>query len=192
MKRFSNFKILARAVGVIGAVVIVVSGVTFAALQSQQIKLTGNTIETATANLQISADGTTYAPSLAGFDFANLVPGGQPVPQNGYTVFLKNTGATPLALKLAISSTPSNPNGVDTAKVNVILTSLAGGGPQSFSLQSLVAGSATSGVSINTPSILMPGQAVQYVLQASMAIDAVTGSSATVGNIDFAFSGLAV
>jgi hypothetical protein len=48
VKRSKNFKALARALGVVSAVVVVVSGVTFAALQSQQNVLAGNTIETAT------------------------------------------------------------------------------------------------------------------------------------------------
>src|SRR5438309_2343932 len=121
MKISKNFRALGRAVGVVAGVVIVVSGVTFAALQSQQDKLTGNTIETATANLQLSTDGSNYATSQAGFDFSNIVPGGQAVPQSGYNVYLKNSGGTPLALKLAVSSTPSNPSNVDLNKVNVIL-----------------------------------------------------------------------
>src|SRR5438270_14076832 len=116
-RKIKNAKALGRAVAVVAAVLIVVTGVTFAALQSQQIKLTGNTIQTATANLQVSLDGVNYASSQAGFNFTNLVPGGQPVPQSGYNLFLKNSGGTPLALKFAVSSTPSNPDNVDLGKV---------------------------------------------------------------------------
>jgi len=73
-------KSLIRAFGVMAAVAVIVSGVTFAALQSQQAKLTGNIIQTATANLQVSPNGSSYANSLDGFAFQNLVPGGVAVP----------------------------------------------------------------------------------------------------------------
>lgn len=191
LKRSKNFKALSRAVGVVAAVVVIVSGVTFAALQSQQNVLAGNTIETATANLQLSTDGTNYGNSHAGFDFNDLVPGGQPEPVAGYPVYLKNAGGTPLSIKLAIISVPSNLDNVDLSKVSILLTTVgSGSGPQSFSLQSLVAGSANGGLAINSGN-LVSGLSQQYKLQVAMSGDAVTGSSASLSNIDFAFSGLA-
>ncbi|MGC1177221.1 MAG: hypothetical protein WA843_04075 [Candidatus Saccharimonadales bacterium] len=190
MKRSKHLKVLLRALFVIAATVIVVSGVTFAALQSQQIKLTGNTIETATANLQISPDGTNFSTAQTGFDFNNIVPGGGPGPQSS-SIFLKNAGGTTLSLKLAVSSTPVNPNNLDLSKVTVILTPTTGNnGPQSFSLQSLITSNATGGVAITSPAILTPGSKTQFTLQISMTADAVTGPSASLGNIDFAFSGV--
>lgn len=191
MKRFKNFKALARAVGVMAAVVIVVSGVTFAVLQSQQVKLAGNTVQTATANLQISADGTNYASSLPGFSFSGIVPGGSAVPQSGYAIFLRNTGNAPLSLKFAVSSTPSNPDGVDLSKVNIILTPTSTGIPQSFTLQSLVTSGSNGGTAITIPSSLFAGNTATFTLKASMDSDALSGSGASLGNIDFAFSGLA-
>lgn len=186
-----NRWVLLRAVGVIAAVVIIVSGVTFAALQSQQDTLTGNTIETATANLQLSTDGTNYSNTHAGFDFNNLIPGGSAVPTAGYSFYLKNGGGTSLALKMAVSSVPANPDGVDLSKVNVLLTPVGlGTGAQSFTLQSLISGAAT-GLAINSGN-LASGAVQQFKLQVSMASDAVSGSSASLGNIDFSFSGTAV
>jgi len=191
MKLSTNYKALTRAVGVVAATVVVVSGVTFAALQSQQDTLTGNTIQTATANLQLSTDGISYSNSHPGFDFNELVPGGQAVPVSGYPVYLKNAGGTALALKFAVSSLPSNPNNVDLNKVNVLLTTIgSGGAPQSFSLQSLMSASASGGLPI-TSGNLASGATQQYKLQVSMSSDAVTGSSASLGNIDFSFGGLA-
>jgi hypothetical protein len=190
MKRHKQIKWL-RAVAVMAAVVVIVSGVTFAALQSQQAKLTGNTIQTATANLEISPDGNSYSAAQSGYVFSNLVPGGQAMPLNGYSFYLKNSGGTPLALKFAITSVPSNPNNVDLSKVNVIVTPSGGGSPQSFTMQALIGASSTGGLNINTPAMLNPGVAAQYTIQVSMASDALTGSSASLGNIDFAFSGLA-
>jgi hypothetical protein len=187
MKRSKNFKALARALGVVSAVVVVVSGVTFAALQSQQNVLAGNTIETATANLQISTDGTNFSNSHTGFDFNGLVPGGSAVPEAGYPFYLKNAGQTGLALKMAVTSVPSNPDNVDLSKVNVILTTVGNGaGPQTFTLQSLLGGSAPLAIGN-----LDRSNSVGYKLQVSMAGDAVNGNSASLGNIDFTFSGTA-
>jgi hypothetical protein len=191
MKPSKNFKVLARALVVVSAAVIVVSGVTFAALQSQQDTLAGNTIETATANLQLSVDGYSFTNSHAGFDFSNLIPGGQAQPVTGYTVYLKNAGGTALSLKLALTSVPANPNNVDLSKVNVLLTTVGSGtGAQSFSLQALMTASTTGGLDI-TSGNLASGATQQYKLQIAMASDAISGSSASLANIDFAFSGLA-
>ena len=65
-----------RAVVVITAIMAMAGGVTFAALQSPQAKLTGSTIQTATANLQVSSDGINYAAGQQGYAFGGLVPGG--------------------------------------------------------------------------------------------------------------------
>ena len=188
----SKFLPIIRAVGIVAAVMIVVSGVTFATLQSQQVKLTGNTIQTATANLQISPDGIIYSGSQQGFAFSNLVPGGQAMPLSGYSLYLKNAGGTPLALKLALSSVPTNTDNVDLTKVHVILTPADGGSVQNFTLQSLVDASSTGGQSILVPGELMPSASEQYKLQISMESDAVNGPSATIGNLDFSFSGVAL
>jgi hypothetical protein len=191
MKQSKNFKALSRAMGVMAAVVIVVSGVTFAALQSQQVKLTGNVIQTATANLLVSPDGVNYSAAQTGFSFGGLIPGGQAMPTSGYPLYLKNAGGTPLELKFSVSTTPSNPDAVDLNKVNVIITPASGGSPQSFTLAALIAANASGGVTLLTPGSLMPGLSAQYTLQVAMTTDAITGSSASLGNIDFAFTGLA-
>lgn len=183
-----RMKAALRAAGITLAVVIMVSGVTFAALQSQQNVLAGNTITTATASLQLSTDGTTFGNSREGFAFANIIPGGPAMPVAGHAFYLKNSGGTPLTLKLAVTTTPSNLDGVDLAKVNILLTTVGSGtGQQSFNLQSLVG----DGVAI-TGNNLPAGTTQQYKLMASMAADAVNGGSASLGNIDFAISGQAV
>jgi hypothetical protein len=186
VRRIRKIKALLRAGGIVASVAALAGGVTFAALQSQQNVLSGNTIETATANLMLSKDGNSFSNSQTGYDFSNIIPGGPAVPTAGYPIYLKNNGGTPLALKLAVISTPSNPNNVDLSKVNVLLTIVGVTAPvQSFPLQSLVNGSAAFGT-------LDTSNTVEYKLQVSMATDAVTGNSAALGNIDFAFSGSAV
>lgn len=181
---------LIKAIGVTTVMAVMVSGVTYAALQSQQIKFIGNTIQTASANLQLSQDNLSYSNSLSGYVFNNLVPGGASVPTNGYNFYLKNSGGTPLAIKFAVSSAPTNPDNVDLSKVNVILT-YNNGPTQTFDLQNLIAASLTGGLTINAPSAINPGSTAPYNIKVSMATDAITGSSASIGNIDFAFTGIA-
>ena len=194
MKRSTNIKVLSRSVMIMASVIVMASGVTYAALQSQQIKLTGNTIETATANLVVSTDGQFFASSKTGFAFNNLIPGGSPSPWDGYSMWLKNSGGTPLTLKLAVSSVPTNPNNVDLTKVNIILTPIGAnaGAPQTFNLESLISSNLTGGLALTSPVQLFVGNTQQFTIKASMAIDAITSTSASLGNIDFAFTGQAV
>lgn len=179
-----------KAIGVTTLMAVMVSGVTYAALQSQQIKLLGNTIQTASANLQLSQDNLSYSNNLSGYVFNNLVPGGSAVPTNGNNFYLKNSGGTPLAIKFAVSSVPTNPDNVDLSKVSVVLT-YNNGPQQTFDLQSLIAANATGGLAINAPSAINPGSTAPYSIKVSMATDAISGSSASIGNIDFAFTGIA-
>jgi len=190
--RFRKYLPLSRLIGITAAVVVIVSGVTFAVLQSQQVKLTGNTIQTATANLHLSEDGVNYTDTLAGFGFDNLVPGGSAVPTNGDAVFLKNDGGTALTLKLAVSSVPLNPSNVDLSKVHVIVMPVSGGSTQNFTLQSLISSYSTGGQTILTPTQLAINMVAQYRIQVSMDSDAFSGPSASISNVDFSFSGVTV
>ena len=191
MKKRHKIKAIKRAFLSSTLIVLLGSGVGYAVLKSQQNALTGNTISTASASLQISRDGTSYNYLLPGFDFTDIVPGGSPMPIAGQSFHLKNNGATPLALKLSIKTTPQNPDGADLSKVNVLLTTVGSGtGAQSFSLQNLISSNGSGGLDI-TGVNLAPGEARQYKFQVSMAADAINGSSANLSNIDFAFVGIA-
>lgn len=185
-------KSLIRSFGVVAAVLAIASGVTFAALQSQQAKLTGNTIQTATANLQVSPNGTTYANTLEGFAFLNLVPGGVAVPNaDSYAFYLKNAGGTALSLKLAISSIPLNPDNADLTKVHVIFSPTDGSSATNVTLAALIASYSTGGIAVTSASHLNAGSTIKYNIQVVMDIDAVTGPSANISNIDFSFAGTA-
>ena len=191
MTKSKRFRSIRRAILIATLLTGLSGGAAFAVLQSQQNTLTGNTISTATANLGLSTDGTNYTTSQAGFEFANLVPGGPAVPTTGYPFYLKNNGATPLAIKMYVSSTPSNPGNVDLSKVNVILTTVGSGtSPQSFPLESLISAATSGGISISSTA-LNPTYTQQYKLQVSIAADANIQSGASLGNIDFAFRGTA-
>lgn len=190
MKRQSAYNPLLRAVLVMGLTMMLVSGVTFAALQSQQAVLSGNTITSATADLKISTDGTTYTNSRTGFDFSGVVPGGPAAPATGYSIYLKNSGSTSSQLKMAVSTTPTNLSGVDLNKVSVIITRVPGGVSQTLTLASLVAGHTDGGVPLTD--ILPAGSFYQYKLQVMMAADAFSGTGASLSNIDFVFIGTSV
>lgn len=181
-----------KAALIVLSIVAVSGSVSYAALVSQQAKLTGNTVKTATANLQVSNDGVNYSDSLAGYSFTGLIPGGQALPVNGYVVCVKNTGDSALALKFAISSTPLNPDNVDLTKVHVIVTPTSGGSPQNYVMQSLITPVSSGGLAILTPTALLVGESATYHIQISMDIDALSGPSASISNLDFSFSGTAI
>ncbi|MBC7707975.1 hypothetical protein H7Y63_02025 [Polaromonas sp.] len=182
---------IARGTLFIALLLGILSGVTYAALQGQS-KFTGSTIQTATANLVVSRDGTTFSNTQSGLAFMNVIPGGTLSPSPGYPVYLKNAGGTPLSIKLGVSSTPTNPDGVDLAKVSVVLTSTASGQAQTFSLQSLIDSNATGGAIVSILPVLFQQQVHPFTLQVSMTTDAFSGPAASIGAIDFTVTGNAV
>lgn len=190
MSKFTKIQ-AAKLAALITAIVALIGGVAYAALQSQQVKISGNSIQTASANLMISTDGINYSASQPGYTFSGIVPGGPSVPTGGQKVYIKNTGNAPVVLKFFVSPSPTNPDGIDLSKVNVIISLTSGGGSQSFTLQSLISSASTGGSTLNTPLSLAAGATTSYTISVSMAADAITGSSGTIGSIDFLFTGVA-
>jgi len=174
------------------AMVGIIGGVTYAALQSQLGVLQGNSIQTAIASLQVSRDGTTYGSTTDGYAFGNLIPGGQASPSSGYPVYVKNVGTTPLALKFSVGSGIQNPDNLNLAKVHIILTPTSGGGAQSMVLQDLITASSNGGIPVAVASHMLPSQVSSFTLQVSLDADAITGPGASLSNLDFQFGGLAV
>ncbi len=174
-----------RAVGVLGVIGVLVTGVTFSVLQSQQATLTGNTISSASADLRIGTSASTFSASRTGFSFQDIVPGGPAMPVDGYTFYLKNYGTAPLAIKAAIGSIPVNASNVDLSKVTISLTRTDGSAQQAqtATLQALVDG----GTAMVDP--ILPSAVAQYKLRVSMAADAFTGTGASISGIDLVFSG---
>jgi len=175
---------LIRAAALVIAFAALVTGVTFAALQSQQATLTGNSIQSASADLRIGTSASTFASSRTGFNFQDVVPGGPAMPADGFNFWLKNYGSAPLSLKLALGSTPVNTTNVDLTKVSVQVTRVDTNVTQTASLQTLTE---PTGLVLTDP--LASNTAVQYKLRVSMTADAFTGTSATIGGIDLVFSG---
>jgi len=187
--KFGGVSPIVRAAGIVSAVGLTVTGVTFAALQSQQAVLTGNTIQSATADLRIGTSASSFAASRAGFSFQDLIPGGPPMPSDGNVFYLKNYGSAPLALKLTVGSVPTNTSNVDLAKVLVQITRVDSNVVQTASLQSLIEGYPANGLALTD--LLSGNTTGTFKIRASMTADAFTGTSASIGAIDLVFSGTA-
>lgn len=181
-----------RAVLILAAVGLVVGLVTFAALQSQQAVLSGNMIESATAALQLSADGASFASSQQGFNFSGLIPGGPAMPTQfgGKPLWFKNAGNATLTIKAMIAIPPTVTGDVDLSKVFIVITPAVGGTAQTVSLAALQTANTSGGVSLNIP-VISAGSQVQYNIQASMAADAFAGNSASIQNLNIVFVGSA-
>jgi len=179
-----------RVIAVLSAVGIVSSLVTFAAIQSTGNALTGNTIQTATANLQISRDGNTYSDNVAGFNFTGLVPGGPAQPAaSTYTVYLRNTGTAALRLSLTVPVVPSVTGTVDLSKVMVCLTPVVNLGQPALPTQTIVLAQLVAGTVSVDNSLVAIGANLAYHVQVSMSADAVAGNGATISNLNLSFSG---
>jgi hypothetical protein len=179
---------LLRAITVISSVAVLATGVTFAALQSQNATLTGNSISTATADLRIGTSATTFSPSRTGFSFGNVIPGGPAAPVDGNIFYLKNYGTPTLALKVAVPTAPANTSGVDLKKVYVVLTRVDTTASQKLPLDSLVTASGGTALTDTLAGVTV----AQYKVQIQMDADAFTGQSADITGIDLVFSGSAV
>jgi hypothetical protein len=194
MYKFKTMRPLIQAMGIITAVMVLVTGVTYAALQSQQDTLRGNTIQTAIANLKLSTDNVTYATSLNGYSFGGLIPGGAAAPANGYPVYVRNDGSTALAIKLSVEPAITNPNNVDLTKVHVILSPMGAGAAQNILLSDLMTANLTGGLPITISGYNHVSAAANngLTLQILMDGDAVSAASASIGNLTFDFDATAV
>lgn len=189
MRRFTNTKALARTVAVVGAVMVLVGGVTFAALQSERSVLKGNTISTATAGLQLSSDGEHFSNLANGFNFSGIMPGHRSPTWN---VYLKNTGQTRLNVRFGVGRNIDNPDGVNLANVKILVALQGGGGETEFPLDQLTSTSHIGGVPLGDEfGPLQPGETRVYTFQVDMDETAFNGPSATLSNLDFNFDATA-
>ncbi len=178
---------VSRAVGVISAVVVLMTGVTYAALQSPQATLTNSTISSATADLRIGTSATSFSSSRIGFNFVDLIPGGIAAPVDGNIFYLKNYGNANLGLHISIGSIPVNLSNVDLTKVSFVMTRLDTSTVQTFTVKALVDSYINGGLSLTDS---LSGSAVaQYKLQAIMSADAFTGQTAQISDLDLVFTG---
>ena len=176
---------LLRAIGVIGAVAALVTGVTFAALNSTAT-LTDNTISSGTAGLRVSTDNTTFSDSEPGFTVTGLIPG----TGSTKTFYLRNNGDIALDVSARVPVLPGPPvfgygfSGFENltvsitspACIDVVNTnmSLLNAGEVLLPCNSLPVGPATSRT---------------YDIHFDILPAAITGSQAGVGAFDLRFTG---
>ena len=178
---------VSRAVGVISAVVVLMTGVTYAALQSPQATLTNSTISSATADLRIGTSATSFSSTRIGFNFVDLIPGGIAAPVDGNIFYLKNYGNANLGLHISIGSIPVNLSNVDLTKVSFVMTRLDSSTVQTFTVKALVDSYINGGLSLTDS--LSGSVVAEYKLQAIMSADAFTGQTAQISDLDLVFTG---
>lgn len=180
-----------RSIIILGGVGAITTAATFAALQSSNAVLSSNTISTATAFLSVSNDGTTFNNTKTGFTFANVTPGGAPVPATGYNFYLRNTGTANLSIKVTMATAPTNLNGIDLSKVFLDFSRTETGLSQSVSIKALLDSNTAGGTLLND--VVNAGATGQYNVKVYMSADAYTGGNgATISGVDLIFSGLGV
>lgn len=105
---------VARAVAVIGSVMALVTGVTFATL-TNTATLTGNTINTNVDGLLVDSDGdNTFANTDEGFDFSDVEPGSTSDPE---AFKLKNSTDHVMDVRVQVTGESALPAGVDGSDI---------------------------------------------------------------------------
>jgi hypothetical protein len=189
LKKHIHINPFARAVAVIAAVATMVTGVTFAALNSQAT-LTNNSISTSTASLKLW-DGDSFESTAPGFTVTDLVPG----TGKEYPFYFKNEGpAVNVTAHIPAAPTATGFTGWENLKIDLTsdMTGCAAptvhtdmgallGGEVALPCNPLAAGAqGNAGV---------PGTEGNYKIKFDIVPAAITGSSASVGNFDLVFTG---
>jgi hypothetical protein len=189
MLRINHINPVLRATGVIGVVAAMVTGVTFAALNSQAT-LTSNTVSTATVGLEVGKTVADLGTTAPGFDVNGLVPG-TGVDQDFY---LRNTGDTPLDISAHVPTLPAAPEGgygfTGWDNLTVKLTGEACAEVVTTNLQELNAGE----VQLPCNPLAEGGEANtshKYTAHFDINPSAVTGNHAGVDDFDLVFTGMA-
>jgi hypothetical protein len=109
---------ITRAVGVIGATLALVAGVTFANLTSNNVTLTANQLSTATASLKLvdGANANALVTTLPGFNFVNLLPG---VESSAFVFKLNNDGTSPLNISATFPDLSPSVTGIALTKIHL-------------------------------------------------------------------------
>lgn len=171
---------LARAIGTFGAVAALATGITFAAFSSS-VTLTNSQFSTATADLKIW-DGDSYESTATGFNFTNVVPGVETAP---FTFWLKNFGGVPLDVT-SVSDNAAIHNGIsDPSQVEVKVTNVTSPETTTFALSTLwdVTPDDWPGNQLDA------GEEDQYTITVKINNAAVSGSSASLTNLNLTFTG---
>lgn len=193
MQSLRSISPIVRAIGVIGAVAILVTSITYAALQSQAT-LTNNTIASATALLEVDNTddaGSGFGGTDVGYAFTGIIPGG--AGSNVGNFQLKNSSDTgvDMSVSVQVPTLPTwtvLPSGtVDDSKVTVDISC--------SDTDAIVYGVSDTLANINaapvelTGDTLAAGDTATCTVSVSMDADAFSGTSASSDNFDFEFTG---
>jgi hypothetical protein len=194
MQNIRNINPVLRATGIIAVVAALVTGITFAALQSQAT-LTNSTIASATADLQIdnTDNGSGFSNTDTGYAFTGVVPGGADSNTGNFQLKNNSTGGADLSIDVQVPTLPTwtvVPAGpVVNADVDVIISCTGTLG---------VFGVTTDLVSINAGPVALTGanldngDTATCTVKISMDATAFTGTNASSTNFDFVFTGTGV
>lgn len=185
---------LLRALVVTGTVLAVMGGITFAVLVSNKAVISSSRITSATAAMQVSLNGIDFGPSMPGFAFHDIEPGGSPGPAEGQDVYVKNSGSLSLMAGLSVDPTTLvYPNDVDFNQVFVVVSPASGGQTLQLSLADLMEKHNTVDAQpLNHK--LVPGQITHYKVRIFIAANALasTASRAEISGLDLVFTGSSV
>lgn len=181
--------IIVRSVGVIAATAILATGVTWAALSSSPVTLDDTNLTTGTASLKIW-DGSTFTASAPGFQINNLIPGTDSDAQRFY---FQNDGDISLNLTARVIGSPGSTGITSWGGVKVIFTEEESGLTQEYTISELIAGpvdlpgdGVEAGVQGDSNSTNADGN---YNVRFNIESDNVTGSSASITDLDIQFDG---
>lgn len=176
------------------ASLVLVAGVSFAALRSQNNIITGSRMMSASANLLISKQGDEgYATNIGGYDFFGLVPGGDAGPATAHDLYLRNDGST--SLKLQVSLNPARlrlANGASAQHTHLVIYDYSGNSQiAKYSLADLST-AYNSGAPLGL-NLIMTSNTIEHLTLRMQLDDAQTDTTQQqdIDNIDLVFSGVA-
>lgn len=178
---------LARAVGVISAVAVLVTGVTMAAFTTNTVALEENSLSVASDVLRISNGGEFTSPSVTGFSFNNLGIGTESAPQAFY---LQNLSNADLALTARQTGTPVY-DGVDAGDVVVKIYDQNGTELLSKTLDELTTADQTMGQLDALAAGSADGTPSEGDFTLTITVMQVDNNPGTVNGIDLSFTGTA-
>jgi hypothetical protein len=186
---------LVRGVAAIGATAALMVGITFAAITSNTVTLSDNTITTGTAHLSIWDGGAFVTTPVPGFAVTGLVPGTW---SSSHVFYLKNDGDVNLKLAANVPNAPVEPangygfTGWDQLYVRVSTDAAATNVVMEATMAQLMAGQVAfndtlpAGSQGTTATEVAPGN---YYYSVYLDPSTVSGSSAGVGDFDLNLTG---
>lgn len=178
MGKLSKFGPIARSIAVIGATAGLVTGVTFAALTSNTVALSPNTLSSASAHLQIGSNSQGYSDTSVTGMTASLKPG---VPSDPFTFYLKNTGEVDLDVSAHI---PGDFTGSAIPATDVTLTLNCGGGDVSYTLAQW-----NAGTGVIPPTVVANGGVLTCTETATLSASYTGSGGQTVTPFNVEFTG---